>query len=379
MLQPPKQPVFGLHRTLPKSPRVLMAGSGAIGAYAGGLMIKDGWNVTMADGWKAHVDAINANGIKITGTDPEHGEYLIPATAIHFDDLGKQAHEAPFDVIILSVKSYALESVASMLLAYAHDKTVFVALMNTMPDRRLAAVVGAHRTVGCIVTISSSLYDPGHVFRTDQLTSGYFNVGELDGEPSPRTAQLAKMFESASRSWMSTTLMKDRYGKLCGNCSSNALVGLSGLPTSEVLRDRMLMTIGVHALAETAAVARAEGNLPPKAMGIPINEYFHAVKSKDLRAILTKIHDFTFLTKNTGVASFGQDVKKGRRTEVDYLNGYVVGRGRELDVDTPVCKAIVALVHERVHNLKPGQTYVQSRETLRPLFDRIMATGVRIE
>lgn len=322
------------------APRIAFAGSGSIGSVVGGLLTKAGHDVTLLDGWREHVDAMNRNGLKLSGTV---GEHTVPVKAVHFDDLGSVSDL--FDIVFVAVKSYDTERAAGLTLPLTRPDTRFVSLQNCMNDERLHQTVGGNRTLGCVTTISTGLYEPGRAQRTDALDSGTFKVGEMDGSDTPRAREIVEVLADAGIAYLTTELFAERWAKLAGNASTNALVGITGYGTVETLLDPRCRKIAIHAAAETVRVANAIGQHVPDVMGIPAQAYVAAVDSGDLSDVEKGIHAYTKKTKNTGIASLGQDVMKGRKTEIDYINGHVSHRGREVGVATPVCDALVEIFH----------------------------------
>jgi 2-dehydropantoate 2-reductase len=140
-------------------------------------------------------------------------------------------------------------------------------------------------------------------------------------------------------------LMGERWAKLAHNCGINALVGISGWSTVETLEDASCRRIGIGAVAETLRVADRIGQPVFPIMGMTAEEIVAAVDRRDQDWLDEKMLAYAAGTANTGIASMGQDILKGRRTEIDYLNGYVSTKGREVGIPTPICDALAATVN----------------------------------
>lgn len=339
-------------------PRIAFAGAGSIGSVVGGLMSSAGHDVTLVDAWTEHVQAMNANGLRLSGT---LGDRRVPVRAVLFQDLSRVRE--PFDVVFITVKSYDTERIATTMLPHAAPGATFVSLQNCMNDERLSRTVGGNRTLGCVTTISTGLVEPGHAARTDALDAGTYLLGEIDGRDTARARALVELVGAAGRAYLTTELMAERWAKLAGNCSTNALVGITGYGTVQTLLDPTCRRIAIHAAAEAVTVAAAAGQKVNDVMGIRSADYVDAVRTGRYQRVESGIEAYTKKTKNSGVASLGQDVKKGRKTEIDFINGYVSDKGRELGIPTPVCDALVRIFHEQ-----PVGAFKSDPKLLEPLF-----------
>ncbi|MFW6195491.1 MAG: ketopantoate reductase family protein [Chloroflexota bacterium] len=323
-------------------PRIGFIGAGSIGSIVGGLMAEAGHDVTLVDQWPEHVDAIKRSGLRLSGSV---GERTVKVPALHLHEL--QSVGEPFDIVFVCVKSYDTEWSAQLMLPYAGPGAVFVSLQNCLNDERLAGVVGRERTLGTVTTISTGLYEPGHAQRTDSLTSGKHVTGSLDGRDTPELRQVVEILGDAGTSQQTDDLMRERWAKFVGNCGANAVVGISGYGTVEMIRTPMTRRVMIHATAEAVRVARALGQQPGPAYSVDPDLYVDASEGRRVEEAESALLAYADKSQNTGVASFGQDVLKGRRTEIDYLNGYISQKGRETGVPTPVSDAITGIIHSQ--------------------------------
>jgi 2-dehydropantoate 2-reductase len=304
----------------------------------GGLLTKAGRDVTLVDQWPEHVETMRAKGLRLSGTC---GDHLIPVKAIHIHEL--QAIGEPFDAVFVSVKSYDTEWATSLGQAYLlRTDGVVVDFQNGMNDERVAAIAGRERTLGCVITIGAGLVEAGHAQRTDSGDLG-FKVGELDGKDTERARRLVTVMSDVAGAKLTTNLMGERWSKLAVNCMANPLAGLTGLGSAEVRSEREPCLVGIRIGAEVIKVARASGYEVEPIYGIAAQRYVDAAEGRGLDELRMDIAaGATVLTG--GRPSLLQDVLKGRRTEIEYLNGWVAGQGRRVGVKTPFNDAIVELV-----------------------------------
>jgi len=328
--------------------RIGIIGAGAIGSVVGGLLTKAGHDVTLVDQWPEHVEAMRKHGLRLSGTC---GEHAIQVKAFHLHEA--QAIEEAFDAVFVAVKSYDTEWATALAVRHlARPDGVVVDFQNGLNDERVAAIAGRERTLGCVITIGAGMYEPGHATRTDTGTIG-FKVGELDGRDTARARALARILSDVAPAQVTTNLWGERWSKLAVNCMANPLAGLSGLGSAEVRSEPVPRRIAIHIAAEVVRVSRASGYEIEPIYGIEAQRFVDAVEGRGLAEVERDMAAGARHLRG-GRPSLLQDVLRGRRTEIDYLNGYVCQEGRRVGIETPVNDAVVKAIHAHgVGRLKP--------------------------
>jgi 2-dehydropantoate 2-reductase len=335
-------------------------GAGGIGSVVGGLLSNGGHDVTLIDQWPEHIEKIKADGLIVEHRDTE---VLTHPKAIHLHEL--QLETEPFDAAFIAVKSYDTEWATTMMLRYVDpDHGVFVDFQNGINDERMANIAGAERSLACIITISAACYEPGRGIRTDVNVPG-FKIAEQDGSDTARARELVEVMNAVEVTEFSNDLWGDRWSKLMVNCMNNALSGVSGFGTAEVRTEDDTRRIGIQLGAEVARVAKAHGqNLHP-VLGLSPEAVIDAAEGRNVEEVDAVLLESGRKAGPGGVPSFGQDVRKGRRTEIDYLNGYVSEMGRQKGVPTPFNDKIVEIVHDL------GIEFTGEKKHVQPLIDML--------
>lgn len=330
------------------SMRIGIMGVGAIGSVVGGMLTKAGHDVTLIDQWPAHVEAMKRDGLKLSGTC---GDHVVPVKAVHLCEA--QLIQEPFDAIFLSVKGYDTEWATVFALRFLKEPDgVIVDFQNGINDERVAAIAGRHRTLGCVITIGAGMYEPGVAMRTDFNPVG-FKIGELDGQVTERAQRLAEIVNDVAPTKVTPNLFGERWSKLAVNCMANPLAGLSGYGSSEVRTERTPRRIAIQVAAEVIRVGRAAGYEVEPIFGIAAQRYVDAAAGRGLEAVESEMGAGARNLAG-GRPSLLQDVMRGRRTEIEQLNGYVVEEGKRLGVPTPFNEAVVREVRRHgVGTLKP--------------------------
>ena len=323
--------------------RIGVIGAGAIGGTLGGFMALNGEDVTLIDTWRENVDMMRETGLLLDGSV---GEHRVEVNALHTDELDRLADS--FDILIVAVKSYHTKWAIELMSPYIHEDTWVVSPQNSINELQIAPMVGARRTIGCVTTISAAMMEPAHIVRsesTSQVLQGKptaFKVGELDGRITTRVEELARLFEPAGHTIVTEELWSERWTKLATNCMANPTSAMTGLPSYEMRADerarRLMLRLGVEAVK----VGRAIGHN----VKAPMADF----TLEDLERASLDGHpelEERFVgvpPKFPGRPSMGQDVIKGRKTEIDYLNGFTVEHGKRIGVPTPYNEAAVAVV-----------------------------------
>jgi len=331
--------------------RIAVLGAGAIGASIGAYLIRAGHDITLIDQWAAHIEKIRSDGLKLTDLS---GEFTVSAKALHLSDVVNLREQ--FDIVYLSVKSYDTLWSTYLIEPFLKSTGFILPAQNSLNDEVVASVVGFNRTVGCVPSIGVAVYEPGHVIRTDPMTTHSFSVGELSGLITPRVLEIADALKVIGHSEATTNIWGARWAKMVINCMMNTLAGLIG-PATTSLNDEQQDTANIIRVVtgcEAVRVASALGVAVEPIWGIPAQEFAEVTTGNSVKTLKDKMIVASGQIRLTpeqiqklgvpGRPSLLQDVIKGRRTEVDYLNGQVVKKGEEVGVPTPMNQAITNLM-----------------------------------
>ena len=319
--------------------KLAVLGAGAIGSTIGAYLARGGHDITLIDLWPAHVEAMQRNGLKVSAQDEE---FIVKVNAVHLADVC--ALRRRFDAVLLAVKSYDSVWATTFIEPYLAPAGVLVSAQNGINEEWVAPIIGYARTLGCVVTIGAGLYEPGHVTRTSAPSRPSFAVGELSGMMTPRIQELATVLAPAGPAHATANLWGERWAKLTVNSMANALAGITGMGSAALRKEPEAFPICLRIACEALTVAQTLGVQVEPVGGIPAQRYLEAARGvgrEELRSRWVEAGQ----ALGAGRPSLLQDVLKGRRTEVDYLNGYVVRKGREVGVPTPMNEAIVAVTH----------------------------------
>ena len=328
--------------------KVLFVGAGAIGSYLGSFFQRAGHDVTIVDPWAEQVDTINAKGISVTGP---HEPFVARPRAVHLNEAAKLPRD--FDIAFVAMKVYDTEWASQLAVRHVKaDGGFVVSSQNTWPDPTVARMVGQDRAVGLIMSrIGVALWKPGTVERGMEGGGGgtghiVFRAGEHDGKITPRVKELAEMLSVVDGATTTDNLWGERWAKLCQNSMGNPVQAMSGLGSFEIASSEVGRAITIHLGSESARVGLACGHKIVKFGGQTAETWADATRRETWDALDKMLTPTATGSKRNWKASMAQDVAKGRPTEIDYMNGFVVAQGKERGVPTPVSAATVEAVRE---------------------------------
>lgn len=343
--------------------RVAVVGAGAVGGYIGGKLAQAGHDVRMIDGWVAHVEQIRRHGLVIA--EPGKTE-TVRVQAMHLCDV-QALIRSPIEVALVCTKSYDSAWAAMMIRPYLAASACVVSVQNGINEEEIAAVVGWERTLGCIAsTISVATPSAGHVSR--MRTPGgsdytVFRVGEVHGRHTPRAARLVELLSAVDSAKVTTNLWGERWSKLVTNSMHHGILGATGISDHALMQDPATRKLATRCAAEAIAVALALGHPLEPILRMPAELWLRAAHGEQAAASELELgwKHWMERSKEPHYGSIGQDMAKGRRTEIDYICGHVVAKGAQLGVATPMQAALLALVkrvergeiERRIDNIKP--------------------------
>ncbi len=314
--------------------RVAFIGAGAVGASFSADMINAGVDVTVFDPWAPHVEAIRSNGLTInTPSGAEH-------TTFHPRHIFEVAEtRGTFDVVFTGVKSYDTRWVAELMRPLMGPESVCVGTQNGMTIDEVSEIVGPERTIGCVVGIAANMPEPGLINREVPREGTWLAVGSVDGPVTDRVRHVHELLSHAAQVEITEDIRSAKWMKLLANIPEMLPSGILGAPLVEAAGDPEVRAAMDQASREAYAIAKGLGVTFMPSLGITAEEMpdsdQYALDLLD--AVLAR-----FSQPKTRVAVL-QDWDKGRRAELDAFSGYVVKKGREMGMPTPVNQAIVDL------------------------------------
>lgn len=329
--------------------RIVIVGAGAVGGYVGGYLSRAGKDVTLIDPWPAHVEKMRADGLTLEGLSEEEC-FTTPVKAMHLTDVQGLARTGPVDIAFVCMKSYDTEWATMLIRGYLAPGGYVVSLQNCINEHRIAGIVGWGKTLGCIASqIAVELVAPGQVRRGVPRGGNrhtVFRVGEVHGGITSRVEEIAELLSLIDSSKTTSNLWGERWSKLTANAMRNGLSASTGMSSNACDREAITRWICIRTAAEAVSVGLAQGYMLEKIYEAMPEQWLAGAREGGAarRELEEAMQASAERRSETMRPSMGQDIQKGRRTEVDFINGLVAEKGVELGIPTPVNLAMVQAV-----------------------------------
>lgn len=295
-------------------PKVAVIGAGAVGGYFGGMLARAGAPVTMI-GRLAFVESVKKSGLQLDTVQFRETVYPEASTEI--------AAAAGAEVFLFCVKTTDTASTAKGLAPHISPGAIVVSLQNGVNNAEEIRASAGIDALPAVVYVAAAMSSPAcvkHLGRGDLVV----------GPKNTRTERIANLFQQAKVPCrISENIEGELWTKLIWNCALNAISALGRATYGEIYASTDARRVLETLVDEVLAVARAKRIHPP---GL-----------EDPKAALAGALKIAEQMSGTR-SSTAQDMARGKRTEIDSLNGYVARLGEQLGVATPVNHALYTLV-----------------------------------
>jgi 2-dehydropantoate 2-reductase len=301
----------------PSDQKIFVLGAGAVGCYFGGMLARAGHDVTFI-ARPARVEALNASGLEMD-CKAFHETVIVKASS----DLSILRNA---DLVLLSVKSLDTERTMAEVKSIVPSKAVILSLQNGVANIDIASKIVPNPLYAAVVYVAAGMIGQSTMKHHGR---GELLVGSL-GTALPTDDQnlsaICKLFEGAGVPCsIAPQIKRDMWLKFLVNCSFNAISGIGQIAYGEMVKSPEIVKLIEEITKEFLAIAAHEDVNITMAEALAAN---HSIAT----------------TMVTQVSSTAQDLAKGKMTEIDFLNGYIVELGKRYGVPTPYNESVYALV-----------------------------------
>ena len=339
--------------------RIAIVGTGATSAGFGADMVRAGLDVAFIDQWPAHVEAMRAHGLRVELPDET---VTTPVTAFHLCEVATL--RAPFDIVLLGVKGYDTRWACELIEPLVAPDGLVVGLQNGMTMEDVASIVGPERTLGAVIEVAANMFEPGTVVRQTPPAGTWFAVGPYDESTRGREAEVADVLRHAGAVEIRDDVRSAKWMKLVANAAEFLPSSIVGLPLAEA--------VALPGILDVMRAAGREAMRTGMALGHQLVPIFgdERVEVNDPDHHATVLFDAVlkgWTLSDTKVATL-QDWIKGRRGEIDEINGLVAGEQARLGGEAAVNRRLVEIA-QRIERgeLAPDPS---NADLLRSLLDR---------
>ena len=288
--------------------RIAVMGAGAVGCYYGGMLARAGHAVTLI-GRPQHIEAVQREGLFLNS---QSFQAQVPMAAST-----EAGAVAGAELVLFCVKSTDTESAGAAIAPHLGAGTVVLSLQNGVDNAERLQAALPQLVVPAVVYVATEMAGPGHV--------KHHGRGDLVIGASAASRALADQFIAADVPvQISDNVAGELWTKLIVNCAYNALSAISRLPYGRMVEGEGVPAVMRDVVQECLAVATAAGVTVPKAGLESVPGIARSMPNQ--------------------FSSTAQDLMRGKPSEIDHLNGYVVRKGAALGVATPVNRVLHTLV-----------------------------------
>lgn len=298
--------------------KTVIVGPGAMGCLLASYMLNAGFEVSVLDRNPKRVETIRSSGLVVE----QGGSRSVVVCRDIFTDA---AQIGTADTVFITVKSYDTPHAAQAVLPAVAAHTAIVSFQNGLFNvETIKETLHTERVAAAVTSHGATLMADGHIRHVGKGDTLIGNAGLLSDD---ETVQLKKILETSG---ITTSVSGDihavLWGKLLINAAINPVTAIAGIKNGALLNSSKLMALMGAAVSEVCRVAKANG------ITIPFPDPMEKVKEV-----------CRLTAENT--SSMLADIRAGRRTEIDYINGAVVSYGSIKGIDTPVNRMLMETVN----------------------------------
>ena len=315
--------------------RVAIYGAGSLGTILGAYISRAGEKIELINRNKAHVEALQSHGARVTGT-VEFCQQVVAYTPAEMS--------GRYDVIFLMTKQQHNVEVVTMLRDFLADDGVLVTFQNGLPEVQIAEILGEERVLGCTVAWGATLCEPGVCELTSSPDALSFSLGAISNRRNRYFDAVKALLEKMGSVDVEENFIGTRWSKLLINAAFSGMSAVLGCTFGEAAGPRRSRRIVQALIKECIDVCRVGGIRIEPVQGkdiVKLLDYSNPIK----KAISSFIIPIAIRKHAKLKASMLQDLEKGKLTEVDAINGAVSQYGKRVGCPTPMNDCVVDIIH----------------------------------
>lgn len=315
--------------------KIAIYGAGSLGTVLGAYLSKAGVSVDLITRNKEHVEALNRDGAKIIGKV----NMTVPVHALTPDEMTEK-----YELVILLTKQLENKNILENLKKNMTDDCIVCTMQNGLPELSVSQVVGENRTMGCTVAWGATLHGHGVSELTSEPDSMSFGLGRMNGKKDEKLMYVKSVLEKMCPVVIEDNFMGVRWSKLLINASFSGMSAVTGGTFGEAAGRKDSRVCCQNIIKECIDVAAVAGIKIEPVQGkdiVKLLDYSNPLKKK-FAYILIPI----CIKKHAALrASMLQDLEKGKKCEIDAINGVVCAYGKKYGVKTPYNDKVCEIIH----------------------------------
>lgn len=318
--------------------RVAIYGAGGMGTILGAYITRAGYQIDLINHNKEHIEGLKQNGAKVIGKT----EFTQKVNAMLPEEM-----KDPYDIILLMTKQMDNKKIVEGLAPFLKNNGVICTMQNGLPELSVSEVIGKDRTLGCTMSWGATFIGKGVCELTSEATreSMTFSIGGFGAIDKEHFDYTVELLNSMGNVTVEDNFIGARWAKLLVNAAFSGLSVVTGATFGEIVDNKKTRKIALEAIKECIDVAN-KANITIE----PIQGK-NVVKLMDYRNSFKKWISYHILPiamkKHRNIkSSMLRDLARGRKCEIEAINGVVSAYGDKVGVETPINDKIVSIVHQ---------------------------------
>lgn len=326
--------------------KIAVLGTGANGASIGADLTRAGLDVTFIEQWPSHVEVMREHGVLIN--TPQES-LRTQVKTMHLCEVATLTER--FDVVLMLMKAYDSTWAAHLIEPHLSKNGLLVGVQNGMTIDAIAQVVGPSRTLGCVIEITSAMFEPGIVERHSDHSRSWFAVGALDSSTRGREEEVASLLRHSGAVEIVDDIRSAKWMKIVSNATTLVPTAIIGLPMREAIQNPEMGAFMIRCGQEALEATIASGNQVLPIFGLKPEDV--ANPETVVETLLdTLMAGFVLPSSTTTIL---QDWEKSRHSEVEEINGLVVATRNKFGLTSPANSRILELARKiESHELQPS-------------------------
>lgn len=313
--------------------RCAIYGAGAMGTILGAFITRAGRQIDLINRNQEHIVALRTNGANVCGTV----QFVQPVQALLPSEM-----QGRYDIIFLMTKQRHNAEIAKFLKPFLAEDGALCTCQNGLPEPRLAEVLGADRILGCAIAWGATFRGAGMSELTSDPSALTFSLGTFGA--GNHLTDVYDLLSCMGHVTVEKNFIGARWSKLLINSAFSGLSTLTGETFGKISQDHAMRRVTQHIIKECIDVAEAADIHMEPVQGHRIDRLFNYRRpikkaiSYALIPIAMKKHRFL-------ISSMLQDLRSGKKCEIDFINGVVCEYGKRYNISTPFDNRLVEIVH----------------------------------
>lgn len=316
-------------------------GAGAMGTVLGAYIARAGRDIDLINRNREHVAALKERGAHIVGTV----DFTQKVNALLPEEMTKK-----YDIILLMTKQRMNGEIVAFLKDYLKEDGALCTCQNGLPEPKIAEIIGQDRTLGCAIAWGATFRGKGVSELTSDPAALTFSLGAYG--KGNRLQDVKELLECMGQVTVEQNFIGARWSKLLINSAFSGLSTVTGATFGEISVQKSSRRVAQAIMKECIDVAKAAGICIEPVQGHKIDKLFD-YKGKLKKALSFALIPVAMKKHARLISSMLQDLRAGKKCEIDFINGVVCEFGKKYGVPTPCNDKTVQLVHEIEEGKRP--------------------------